>query len=165
MQYIHLVQFDIMKGAYLPFQLVTWGQKFVKEINCNIKEKQKIDVKKINNDDNIYKICSQRLTKFWEHIYISAYVYIGKPITKPLKYIYYTECDQIVRFDSRNTLSDILYVLNSTYWIISRRKSKDIRSAPEDYMGSLSIQRPCHCARSYHMNVPDSKYITYIPNT
>lgn len=61
----------------------------------------------------------------------------------PLQYVYYSECDQIVRWDSLETLQAISNALNESLFFTGRRKEKVPQSPPEMYMGGLNNWRDC----------------------
>lgn len=61
----------------------------------------------------------------------------------PIRYVYYSECDQIVRFDSLVTLKALTVASNETTFFVGRRREKLYSSEPSDYMGSLDSWRNC----------------------
>jgi hypothetical protein len=62
---------------------------------------------------------------------------------KPIRFVYYTEMDQILRFDSLQTLHAISAASNSSCFFTGRRREKDKDSDPADYMGQLTAWREC----------------------
>lgn len=62
---------------------------------------------------------------------------------KPFRFVYYTEMDQILRFDSEQTLLAISAASNSTCFFSGRRKEKNRDSSASDYMGQLTSWREC----------------------
>lgn len=60
-----------------------------------------------------------------------------------IKYVYYTESDQVVRFDSHETLRALSTASNDTTFFVGKRREKARDSEPEDYMGSLNMWREC----------------------
>jgi len=62
---------------------------------------------------------------------------------KPFRFVYYTEMDQILRFDSDQTLLAISAASNSSCFFSGRRREKNRDSSPEDYMGQLTSWREC----------------------
>ncbi len=61
----------------------------------------------------------------------------------PIKFVYFTECDQVVRFDSFETLRALSAASNESCFFTGRRREKNLDSAPDDYMGSLTSWRNC----------------------
>jgi len=60
-----------------------------------------------------------------------------------IKFVYYTECDQIVKYDSMNTLKALSLASNESTFFVGRRREKVAESAAEDYMGGLDVWREC----------------------
>ena len=61
----------------------------------------------------------------------------------PIKYTYFTECDQIIRFDDMITLEALSKASNESCFFVSRRREKSRDTNPSDYMGALDIMRSC----------------------
>jgi hypothetical protein len=61
----------------------------------------------------------------------------------PIRYVYYTESDQIVKFDSMSTFHAISSASNDTTFFVGRRREKQVDSNETDYMGSLNAWRNC----------------------
>jgi hypothetical protein len=53
----------------------------------------------------------------------------------PIKFVYYTECDQIVHYDSMNTAEAMSSASNESTFFVGRRKEKSPDTEPSDYMG------------------------------
>lgn len=82
-----------------------------------------------------------------------------RPIHKyPIKYIYYTEADQILRFDSLRTFDVITAATNDSFYLTGYRREKHWNSDPQDYMGSLDHGRKCG-QECFRIEWPASKYI------
>lgn len=62
---------------------------------------------------------------------------------KPIRFVYYTEMDQVLRFDSLQTLQAISAAANSSAFFSGRRREKDKDSSAADYMGQLTSWREC----------------------
>lgn len=62
---------------------------------------------------------------------------------KPFRFVYYTEMDQIVRFDSVETFRALSAASNSSCFFTGRRKEKERDSEAADYMGRLTQWREC----------------------
>lgn len=60
-----------------------------------------------------------------------------------IKYVYYTESDQVVRYDSFTTLRALTAASNESTFFVGKRREKARDSDPVDYMGSLNIWREC----------------------
>lgn len=81
------------------------------------------------------------------------------PVHKyPIKYIYYTEADQILRFDSIRTFDVITTVTNESHYLTGYRREKHWKSDPNDYMGSLDRGRKCG-QECFNIAWPSSKQI------
>ena len=52
-------------------------------------------------------------------------------IQPPIRYVYYTECDQIVRFDNDETFKALSVASNSSTFFVGRRKEKNRDTEPE----------------------------------
>lgn len=61
----------------------------------------------------------------------------------PIKYVYFSECDQVVRFDDEMTLQALTAASNETCFFTGRRREKAVDSDPEAYMASLDNWRNC----------------------
>lgn len=61
----------------------------------------------------------------------------------PLHFAYYSECDQILRFDSMETFHALSEASNDTTFFTGRRREKVVTSEPIEYMGSLDNYRNC----------------------
>ena len=55
----------------------------------------------------------------------------------PIQYIYYTECDQIVKYDTMGTLEAFSSALNESTFLTGRRKEKSPDTSAIDYMGGV----------------------------
>lgn len=62
---------------------------------------------------------------------------------QPIKYVYFTESDQIVHYDSVETLHALSAASNDTTFFVGKRREKARDSEPTDYMGTLSQWREC----------------------
>jgi len=68
---------------------------------------------------------------------------VDKKEFHPLKFVYYTECDQIVQFDDEVTLRAVSAASNNTCFFVGRRKEKRVDADPEAYMDGLGNWREC----------------------
>lgn len=86
----------------------------------------------------------------------------GHPVrpvhSHPIRYIYYTEADQIVRFDSIRTFDVITAATNDSFYLTGYRREKHWGSDPTDYMGSLDRGRVCG-RECFRIAWPSSKHI------
>jgi hypothetical protein len=76
----------------------------------------------------------------------------------PLKYAYYSECDQIVRFDNSETFRMYLSAVNESTFFTGRRKEKNVDSDPSLYMSGLNIWRECGAA-GFLLRWPNSNVV------
>jgi hypothetical protein len=77
---------------------------------------------------------------------------------KPIKYVYYTECDQIVKFDDMTTFQALSRATNETTFFTGRRREKHVDSNPANYMGDLNNWRECGNT-GYSITWPTSHYV------
>lgn len=150
----HVLQLSMPKPAHLPFHLLAWGQKYVKEHNCRgfpaNGDKAAAD-KKIASDPGVHSICTdERLEKQHRGGPVNVTFHRksrghGSNTTahSPIRFVYYTEMDQIVRFDSLSTLRAISKASNDSCFFVGRRREKDRDSSPLEYMGALNSWREC----------------------
>lgn len=76
----------------------------------------------------------------------------------PLRYVYYTECDQIVQFDSWLTFQALSAALNESVLFTGRRKEKNGKSEAMEYLSGLNMWRECGTP-GYSLTWPDSKFV------
>ena len=57
-----------------------------------------------------------------------------------IQYVYYTECDQIVRYDTPVTLRALSLALNDTTFFTGRRREKSPVTPADDYMGGVFVR-------------------------
>ena len=173
----HLLQLGMAKPAHLPFHLLAWGQRYVKEHNCRGWTKEAAGLEdRFKKDADLYAICSdERLEKQHRggpvnvtyHRKSAAHAAAaaaaaaegGGNLTRlldrhgnssssqgnnyPIRFVYYTEMDQVVRFDSFSTLRALSKASNESCFFVGRRKEKNRDSAAADYMGTLDSWREC----------------------
>ncbi len=85
-------------------------------------------------------------------------MFIRNSSSSPIRYAYYSECDQIVKFDSWMTFTAISAALNESTLFAGRRKEKNAQSDPEDYMGMLNMWRECGTP-GFSISWPKSRYV------
>ncbi|KAJ1421024.1 hypothetical protein B484DRAFT_126176 [Ochromonadaceae sp. CCMP2298] len=61
----------------------------------------------------------------------------------PIKFIYYTESDQVVRFDSPATLAALSSASNESCFFVGKRREKSRDTDPAQYMSGLNSWREC----------------------
>ena len=83
---------------------------------------------------------------------------VGLSVRHPIHFVYYTECDQIVRFDSLASFAAISDASNDTTFLTGRRREKILTSDPEDYMGALDSWRNCGIP-GYSLTWPKDKVV------
>jgi len=62
---------------------------------------------------------------------------------RPIKFVYYTESDQVVKFDSLSTLQALSSASNDSTFFVGKRREKARDTDPEKYMESLNHWREC----------------------
>ena len=75
-----------------------------------------------------------------------------------IKYVYFTESDQVVRFDTLNTLHALTAASNDTTFFVGKRREKARDSDPADYMGALNSWRECGVP-GYSLSWPKDKLV------
>ena len=78
----------------------------------------------------------------------------------PIKYIYFSECDQVVRFDDEMTLQALTAASNETTFFTGRRREKAVDSDPEAYMSNLDNWRNCG-APGYSLHWPRDIHVQF----
>ncbi len=69
----------------------------------------------------------------------------GHPINyyHPIRYVYFSECDQVVKFDSLSTLHALSSASNDTTFFVGRRREKSADSDENNYLSDLNSWRNC----------------------
>jgi hypothetical protein len=175
------------KPAHLPFHLLAWGQMYLRHYNCyNLYDQSKgyvdeykgfpvgtIDTTKLENDKSEeYQICSAHgvasprgspieVIFSWKNETSSN---LFNPANQsassfiPIKYIYYTECDQIVKYDDMNTFRALTTASNESTFFVGRRREKHRDSEPLQYLNDLNNWRECGTP-GYSITWPKSNYV------
>lgn len=78
--------------------------------------------------------------------------------SEPIKFVYYTECDQVVYFDDEITFDVLSAASNESTFFSGRRKEKSRDSNPEEYMSTLNNWRECG-APGYSIQWPMQNYV------
>jgi hypothetical protein len=231
---VNIVQFQLLKSAHLPFNLLAWGQHYIKKNNCKQfyepinsvenknnrfllftshnnnnaikfqnstsiisknnnhkhknKQKNKQDIATINIYNNyiintnlipnntLFEICyPNSIHNSYGTPFNVTYMFnpdkvdvefFNLNITNSnlkenndiylqnksdnnnnfsnennnlIKFVYYTESDQILKFDSDLTLDVLSSISNETTFFTGRRKEKNRDSDPKDYLGKKKL--------------------------
>lgn len=148
-KHTHVIQLALSKPAHLPFHLLAWGQKYVQEHNCKDYSKDRV-----TRSPELYQICSDKRLESQHrggpvnvtHYRKAGHQSSGQNSTAPhvpIRYVYYTEMDQVVRFDSPATFHALSRSSNESCFFVGRRREKNRDSDAEDYMGTLDSWREC----------------------
>lgn len=78
----------------------------------------------------------------------------------PIRFVYFTESDQIVSFDTVDTLRALSAASNDSCFFTGRRREKAADSDPTDYMGSLDNWRNCG-APGYSLHWPRDVHVKF----
>ena len=88
---------------------------------------------------------------------------LDKMIVKtPIKYVYYTECDQIVRYDSI-TFQALSKASNESVFFVSKRREKRLDSSAVAYMSHLDYWRECG-ESGYSITWPEESIVRHTGN-
>ncbi len=181
MERINVVQFRMHKPSHLPFHLLAWGQSYSFHYNCHQfylpegrSDERKgfhigeVDHSKIKLQEE-YEICGPRafgrpkgtpihVVFLWKNDTTKNLFNPKQADFTPLKFIYYTECDQIVKFDDLTTFQALSAATNESTFFTGRRREKHRDSEPSQYMSDLNNWRECG-STGYSINWPKSPYV------
>lgn len=76
----------------------------------------------------------------------------------PIRFVYFSESDQVVSFDSDETLRALSAASNESCFFTGRRREKAVDSEPADYMGGLTSWRNCG-APGYSLHWPRDVHV------
>jgi hypothetical protein len=82
----------------------------------------------------------------------------GPMIGPVIRYVYFTEADQTVHFDSPTTTRALSAATNDSTFFVGRRKEKNGESDPRDYLGNLDRWKDCGTS-GYSMKWPQERLI------
>jgi hypothetical protein len=82
----------------------------------------------------------------------------GAMIGPVIRYVYFTEADQTVHFDSLTTTRALSAATNDSTFFVGRRKEKNGESDPGDYLGHLDRWKDCGTS-GYSMKWPQERVI------
>ena len=162
LHYAHIVQLNLGRPAFLPFHLLAWGQQYIKDHNCAVREHP---CALSCEQATLYEICDQ--TSFKNKGNVDLHLHNASKYSlhlnsthqaKSFEFVYFSESDQIVRFDNFDTLDAITSASNSTCFFTSRRKGKSGSSIPVEYMEGFSSWRTCG-KPGYSLQWPGDKYV------
>mmetsp|Transcript_20751 Transcript_20751/g.34940 ORF Transcript_20751/g.34940 Transcript_20751/m.34940 type:complete len:418 (-) Transcript_20751:72-1325(-) len=147
--HVHLMH-DLFKPANLPFHLLDYAKNYIKRVNkC-------IDELPPDTLDDVPNTCNEHFLPFVNEQKNS----LGPtPVGWKVKFIYYTESDQIVKFRDMRIRDAILSATNITTMFIGRRLEKDWKSEAEDYMKGLIATRNVCGEGLYTLDWPTSHYV------
>ena len=136
---------NLLKNQYNGIIKVLFHQKSLihtetKDLNESIRL---VDFKSMNDKNEIYKVP------------LNYY--------HPIRYTYYTESDQIVKYDNYVTFQALSSILNDTTFVSGRRKEKNVDSNPKEYMSGLDIWRECGKDK-YSFIYPNETLIRLVAN-
>jgi hypothetical protein len=158
------------RPSNLPFHTLAYAQEFIKLHNCRILNDPGLRLKTRFVD--AYEVCGSNSTSFYESFFPDwftqprskkplkvvvnkhgevkferrAPVYSGKRLDHVIRYAYYTESDEIVRFRDLDLLHGIARATSRLAFIMPRRKEKQVPSDPLAYMDNLTNGRECGAA-------------------
>jgi hypothetical protein len=141
---------NLFKPANLPFHLLEYAKEYIKTVNkC-------FDALPPDTMDNVPNLCNEFFTTFVDNQKAD----MGPtPYGWRIKYLYYTESDQIVKFRDMHVRDAVLSATNLTTMFIGRRLEKDWKSEPEGYMDHLIPTRNVCGEGLYALDWPTTHYI------
>ena len=168
LEHIHIVHFNITTSlGALPYQLLTWTQTYIYQHNCR-------NYSSTNADDvnDVRYICSRGHKQTYAHIHQPLHVMSYEDFTIKLRerrtsdaednayrYVYFTESDQLLYFDSTESYQAACGLANATSFVAARRREKNSYSSPISYHLGLNTGRDCG-AMGYELNWPLSNLVT-----
>lgn len=147
---------NLQRPANLPFHLLAWTQGFLKAHNCGWRRGDSNEQSGVASSSAYFKehfsVCSVDVDKLYHggrpesspsvpHILSSRRN--GSEAPRPIRFVYYTESDQVLRFDGPEVLAALTALSNSSCFFTGRRREKSPDSAPEAYMAGLDRWRNC----------------------
>lgn len=141
---------NLAKPANLPFHLLEFAKQYIKKVNSCL------DAVPPETLDNALNDCNQYFLSFVNE---QKAVLGPTPVGWKVKFLYYTESDQIVKFRDIHVRDAILSATNMTTMFIGRRLEKDWKSPPEEFMNGLIITRSVCGLGLYTLDWPASHYV------
>lgn len=80
----------------------------------------------------------------------------------PIRYVYYSESDQTVHYDSMSTFEALTASTNDTTFFVGKRREKDVNSSPELYLEGLNRWRECG-ESGYSLEWPTDHVVRHSP--
>lgn len=145
---------DLHKPANLPFHLLEHAKEYIRRVNSCIDQ---LPVE----ETNVPNICNEHFTSFVD----AQKANLSLSMSWRIKYLYYTESDQIVKFRDNHVRDAVIGATNITTMIVGRRLEKDWQSAPGAYMQGLVPTRAVCGEPFYVMEWPTSQYIYKVNST
>jgi hypothetical protein len=184
---INIIQFRMHKPAHLPFHLLAWGQTYLRHYNCyHFYDQSKgfsddykgfpvgtIDSSKLETEKaEEYQICLSHgvapprgspievLFSWKNETAVNLFNPANRSVASftPIKYVYYTECDQIVKYDDMTTFRALTTATNESTFFTGRRKEKHRDSEPSLYLNDLNNWRECGTT-GYSIRWPKSGFV------
>ena len=147
---------NLHKPANLPFHLLEYAKFYIKKTNECLDQIPKDAL------DNVPNKCHDYFTEFIDEQKQS----IGPtPVGWRIKYLYYTESDQIVKFKDFHIRDAVISATNITTMLIGRRLEKEWKSTPKDYMSNLTATRAVCGVGLYALDWPATHYVHKINKT
>ena len=152
---VNVLRLDIPRPSALPFHLLTWGQRFVMHHNCKVHNDANTVGRRLRrSEDNIgncdlYPHVRNIKNIQGEHRFVKHNHTFHFPVKALVKYVYYTESDELVYFEDLETLRVISEGSNGTCFFLGRRAErffdpkKSSTQRPEDYKLHYTQGRFC----------------------
>jgi hypothetical protein len=178
---------NIPRPSALPFHVLTWGQRFVLRHNCQRAEKSATYARAeasvglrssvnattgaspshlfVKPDSSSFEVCKKyslsggsTANVLKEHYYVASEPRM-RLRDQPIRYVYYTEMDQVVHFDSMDLFKAIYGATNGSIFFVAKRAERvcSESESPEDFDKSLYFRT---CGRKgYQLRWPDNNYV------
>ena len=146
----HILQLEVTRPANLPFNLLVWSQEYIKRKNCLLYFADPTDCMRYSGPRIAHVGGLPNQTVFLE-----AKINLSEPI----RYVYYTESDQILRIRDHFTFQAISAASNETCFIFPHRREKvELLEDTDKYMEGLSLGRKCGKI-GFAIDWPRSRYV------
>eukprot|EP01036_Dinobryon_divergens_P029394 gene29394-38483_t len=177
---VTIIEFSVPRPIVQVFHLMVWTQHYLKFHNCwrfqdhcynqhssQMAQRRRLKktpwwkgkLKRLFFNESSMKINISLVENHQRQAEIAGYP-VRVIHEHPLRYIYYTEADQIVRFDSIETLHAVKAASNATTYFLGRRREKWRDGDPIKYMDGL--RRGPQCGRrdeNYILEYPKSRFV------
>ena len=146
----HILQLEVTRPANLPFNLLAWSQDYIKRKNCLLY---------FADPSECIRYAGPRIFHVGGLVNQTAFIEAKINLTEPIRYVYYTESDQILRIRDNFTFQAISMASNETCFIFPQRKEKvEQLDETDKYMEGLSSGRKCGKV-GFALDWPHSRYI------